>query len=556
MIRNLIVLPDGSQLFSGESGAAIMDCTLTRTVSGNEELTVGAVCSAMLEFTLIHPAAVRLTAGQEVTLFHVAADGSRYQVGVFCLEKPVRTGSDRCKVTAYDRVSKLDKDLNSWLKSRTENCALLEFARQVCSQCGLTLANETIPNGDLVVIPFSTGEVTGRQLMKWIGEAAGSFCRATPEGTLELAWYTPCAITLGPGASEEAQVWEEGGNVTVSSRSVKAVDDNLGSVALTSPVLSLTFDGNESAALSGIQQPLQIPWFQGSLELGDYRVAPVEAVQLQLSDSALWPEAAEGANAYILSGNPILSRADESVRKALQTVLDRLAGVGGYTPCRVSIPATGDILPGSMVTLTDTVGNTHTLPVMSMTRSGQKDTLECTGEARRDAPAVRNNKTIEQIAQQKVDALSQQDVFNKLTDNGKLQGLYIQDGKLYINAELVKIINLIADKLSSQKGNSLLNVSNAEINFSEDSKSTLSLVNWGTGGVIFAYEYDVSGSLDCAGTFSGRSVYFQGDGGSPGSQMGIGIGSDGKPWMSLPGGKSMKLSWKDNGDGTYTLIGT
>lgn len=454
MVRNLIVLPEGREVFSGKPGVAIMECTLTRTVNSGEELTAGSVCSAMLEFDLIHPSAVNLTAGQEVTLFHVEENGRRHKVGIFRLEKPVRTGTERCRVTAYDRVSKLDKDLTGWLNNRTWDCTLQEFAQQVADQCGLTLSGGDIPNGSLTVNPFTVGEVTGRQLMKWIGEAAGCFCRATPTGELELSWYTPSGVTLAPGVTEPAIIQEKGGNVTVSSRSVKTVDDNRGDVALTAPVLSLTPVDEAHAALDAVEQSVQIPWFLEELELGGYQVTPVEAVQLQLSGGILWPEAKDGANAYIISGNPILNRTTQDVQNALAVILNRLAAVGGYTPCKVSIPA-GDIQPGSILTLTDTWGNTHSLPVMSVTRAGQKDILECTGEHRRDSSAAKNNKSPDQIAQEKVDGLTQADIFNKLTDGGKLQGLYIQDGKLYINAEFVKILGLVANSITSGRLNSV-----------------------------------------------------------------------------------------------------
>lgn len=556
MIRNLIVLPDGSQLFSGLSGAAIMDCTLTRTVNSGEELTLGSVCSAMLEFTVIDPAAVNLTAGQEVTLYHVNGDDSRRQVGVFCLEKPVRSGGSRCKVTAYDRVSRLDKDLSQWVKG-LGNTTLAALAEGVCSQCGLTLATDQIPNGQLAVPLITGNEITGRQLMKWIGEAAGCFCRATPEGALELAWYAPCDVALAPGASEEAQIWEESGNVTVKSRSVKTVDDNRGNVALTSPVLSLTHDGAGAATLSGIDQPLQIPWFQGSLELGDYRVAPVEAVQLRLGDgNVLWPEAAEGANTYILSGNPILSRTTEDVRTALHTVLARLAQVGGYTPCRVNVPATEEILPGSIVTLTDAKGKVYTLPVMTVKRAGQRDTLECTGSSRRDSAAAVNYKTIDTIAQEKVDAQTQADIFNKLTDNGNLQGLYIQDGKLYINAEFVKIINLIAEQLSSIKDSSELRIDGAKIRMLSSGRETMSLNN-AFDGLPILYMNDVeNGNVTSKGEFSPHHIKL----GGPGVGAAVILGGTGEnsaePYMILGEyGEMRKLSWRSNGDGTYTLIG-
>lgn len=53
------------------------------------------------------------------------------------------------------------------------------------------------------------------------------------------------------------------------------------------------------------------------------------------------------------------------------------------------------------------------------------------------------------IADEAISAQTQEDIFNKLTDNGKLQGFYIQDGKLYINAEFVQILNLVANTITS-----------------------------------------------------------------------------------------------------------
>ena len=462
MIRNLIVLPDGSELFSGASGAAIMDCTLTRTVNNSQELTIGSVCSAMLEFTLIHPSQTTLAAGQEVTLYHVAEDDTRQQAGIFRLEKPVYLGAEKCRVTAYDRISYLDKDLTAWLKNRKDSCSLKEFATQVCQACGLALAKGEIPNAELSVPVFTATDVTGRDLMQWVGEAAGCFCAANSQGQPAFGWYAESDLTLAPAAAQSARVWEEGGNVTIQSQSVKTIDDNKGKVTLTSQVLSMTEEG-DGAVLAGLEQAARIPWFQGTLELGDYTVAPVESVQIS-------KDGLDDTNAYILSGNPILNET------ALQTIQSNLTLVGGYTPCRVSIPA-GFVRPGDIITLTDTKGIAHRLPVMTVTRSGQRDTIECTGSARRDSSEVRNNRTAEQIAQQKVDAMTQADIFNKLTDNGKVQGFYLEDDKLYINAEFVKIVNLVAGAitsglLSSADGNTCFDLDSGHIVCKGDNQST------------------------------------------------------------------------------------
>lgn len=48
------------------------------------------------------------------------------------------------------------------------------------------------------------------------------------------------------------------------------------------------------------------------------------------------------------------------------------------------------------------------------------------------------------LAQGAIAALNQEDIFNKLTNNGEVQGIYLQDGKVYINGEYINSRNLKA----------------------------------------------------------------------------------------------------------------
>ena len=140
------------------------------------------------------------------------------------------------------------------------------------------------------------------------------------------------------------------------------------------------------------------------------------------------------------------------------------------------------------------------------------------------------------------------------TIDGSFVADWITAGTL--NAALVKVINLIAVKLSSVNGDSSMNISGAEIQFSYKTNETLTLENWNNGGAIFSYAYDASGLLESIGTFTGRSIYFQGDGGNPSRQMGFGIGSNGSPWGILPGEGSKILSWQYSEElGKYVLCG-
>lgn len=419
-MRNLLILPDGSELISGTVGTnTINSTTFTQSVNSGDELTLGSAFANILELSIKDYARLSLTAGDEVTLYKVTEAGERIRKGIFILEKPTRPSPNTLKLTGYDRVMKLDKDLTEWLNGLDGwPYELTTFAGMVCGACELDFVESDVPNGDFLVYQFTKSSVTGRQIMKWLGEICCRFCRANANGAIEFAWYRPSGVTIAPTGDRY--------------------------------------------------------YFQGALSYEAYQVAPIEAVQLRLADSdkgALWPEAAKGANSYIISGNAILmARMTEELEPYLQVIAQELAGVT-YTPCKVAIPACMDIDAGSIVNITDKNGAQITAYVMTKTTKGQEDTLECTGSARRDSSTATNNKTngekTAQAVQNAFAGLTQEQIFNKLTNNGELQGLYYQDGKWYINAEFVQIVNMVASSiisgiLKSKDGNTYFNLDSGD----------------------------------------------------------------------------------------------
>ena len=68
-----------------------------------------------------------------------------------------------------------------------------------------------------------------------------------------------------------------------------------------------------------------------------------------------------------------------------------------------------------------------------------------------------------------ISSLTQEIIFNKLTNNGEVQGLFLEGGKIYLNAEYIKSRTLSADKIKGgtlilggeNNGNGILQVQNA-----------------------------------------------------------------------------------------------
>lgn len=527
MLKSILILPDGREMSSGaEAELPLMSVSLTESVNDHEELTMGAVFANILEAKIYtYEKNLDLTAGDEVVLYKEDERGQRHKVGIFVLEKPTRPTPETMVLRGFDRIIKLNRDLTAWLKGLHDwPYRLADFAGMVCDACGLEFIAGDVPNGDFLVQPFAA-EATGYQLMRWIGEVCCRFCRANVDGKIELGWYTPAGVSITPSGDSY--------------------------------------------------------YLQNSLTYEAYEVAPVEAVQLRLADQEsgmLWPQVPEGANSYVIESNPILlSCVTEDLLPVLENIRQTLP-VAPYRPFRVSIPATMDIHAGNSVQITDKNGVTFTSLVMSKEQVGQKDTLECTGNPRRDSATAQHEMTEqEKVLQMHTSAqqytndldkqLDQTGVFDRLTNGGSCQGLFMQDGQLYINAsyiksgiidaELVEVINLVAERLNSQSGDAALEVSGAVLQMRNKGNKTFSVQNEFEGNpIMYMNAYDESG-LRGKGEYTACRVGLGGTGIARKLELGVDVATN-KPYLILGDTEEdvpRYLEWKKNSDETYTLIG-
>ena len=405
MLRTIIRLPNGTEVFSGADQAnVIRSIKLTQCVNSAKELTLGSVCANMAEMDLLTPnGGLEITAGDELTVYKIDDSQNRWQVGIFEAQNPTKTTANTMRITAYDRVSRLDKDLTDWLAElKGWPYTLLSFAQMVCQACGLQLKNDSIPNGDYPVQAFLAQNITGRKLMQWVGEAAGRFCRATAEGEIEFAWYAPSGVTI-------------------------------------------TGNGERF-------------FYQNGLSFENYQVAPIEKVQIKQSRDdvgVVWPDETGEKNTYVIVGNYLLTTVGTaSLVPVAQTLYEQLKNVT-YTPCKVQIPAGMDLQAGHTVEITDSNGKSFTAYVMRKTQSGQRDTLECTGSHRRDSTTAVNGEQYGVLSRQmleikkdveglavtasRLDTQMQQNSEELEGSQKAIRSLQTSVSELYINADSVKV---------------------------------------------------------------------------------------------------------------------
>ena len=125
-----------------------------------------------------------------------------------------------------------------------------------------------------------------------------------------------------------------------------------------------------------------------------------------------------------------------------------------------------------------------------------------------------------------------------------------------LNAALVKIVNLIADKVSSVSGNSEMRVNGAQMTMFYNGKQTFAIYNNYHSANVEITEYNSNGTLANFASLTPGQVSVGGS--DPGDRVYLGYNSNNNDaYMILPSEptKMRYLSWKSNGDGTYSLVG-
>lgn len=191
-----------------------------------------------------------------------------------------------------------------------------------------------------------------------------------------------------------------------------------------------------------------------------------------------------------------------------------------------------------------------------------------------------SGKTVEDIAKDQADdaaedavsnydkLLDQQSVFNRLTNNGTLLGLFMQDGQLYINASYLKsgtldaslmnVINLVAEQLLSTNGQQSVLINNAEIKMLSGEEQTFLLWNnmdsYGRSfATMYLGEYSPQGQDGGYCELSNTHFALGAKGGD--QPFGFDISRDtGEILMNIHG-ETKLIEWVENEDGTFSIIG-
>ena len=458
MFLHKITLPDGTALDS----SVIRSVQLTEQVNDNTDLCPGAACAACAEIELWAPRnGLTIAQGTEITLVRIDAEsGAQTPVGVFLAEKPVKASANVIKVTAYDRMTLLDKDLSPWLREQQEAFPMTVKAlvQAVCAQCGVEIVPgnlEAQVNTGYSVPAFYTDNMTGRQIIQWAAQAMCRFARMTPAGQLEFAWYTDHARSgIGPGAGS---AWTA---LDLSGQLLATVDGEVWTFA----------------------QP-QAGYFSGTLSYEDYTTAPIDKVQIRQSDDdvgVIYPADETATNALVLQGNLLLAtQTADALRPVARAIFEQMQGVT-YTPLQVSIPLdAGAPAPGEIITVTDAYGRTMQAYIMQRTISGQKVTLGSTGNARRDGTAAVNSQKWQNLQGRVLEIKTS-------VDGLKITAADLAGGMASLELTVDGLRTEVSGKLDGDEAQTLIDQSLQGISLSASTSGTTSTLTLKAGDVTLS----------------------------------------------------------------------
>lgn len=117
-----------------------------------------------------------------------------------------------------------------------------------------------------------------------------------------------------------------------------------------------------------------------------------------------------------------------------QTLYIQLSSVT-YVPASVSIVKTAEIQAGDIISIVDIEGKTFDTYVMRVEITSNGTHIEGTGDRELSSGV---GLAVQRYNESEFKKLSPIDIFNKLTNNGGSQGLYLSDdGQIYINAAYI-----------------------------------------------------------------------------------------------------------------------
>ena len=488
--------------------------------SNNEEFTLGGAVSASVEIVLNKEKINCEFAGRKIAA-ELVLENEALPMGVYYVTEP-RADDDLLTVTACDALgTKFEREyepLDGF--SFDMGVSSIGFLRALCERRGIE-----VDTNNLVDIPLkvSPDGFTERQIIGFIAALNGGYAVIDRKGVLRIRSYVQCDTKVTPDDYYEGGL--EKADYTFVVQWIKCYNE----------AADLTMVMGDMAASQGIY--LESIWMTNEIltELWDKLQGFCYTPVTELS----------------FFGNPLIDVGDI-------IMLEDLSG----TSLKIPVMKISHEYDGGIITTITAAGEAETTGHAGNAGSQLK---RAAVNAKRYADQVAGTaeKNAKDYAAEIDEALDMLELLKRLDPNAN--GLYEKDGKLAVNATailtgvldaaLVTVKNLVAERLTSINGDYKLRIDGSQLRLLAFGRETFSLSNFGDLAYMYFTAYDGATDAETGrGQYGANRMQIGGTWADPILSFNV---EDNEPHLYMAGdARPRKLAWKSNGDGTFTLIGT
>lgn len=262
-------------------------------------------------------------------------------LGTFHIDTPTKRKVATISCEALDGMQKFNTDCDDWWAGLTWPMTRGELLARVCDFVGVTPGTATFLGSDISIpsAPIAGNGLTGKDVLGWIAESAGSYARMSRAGALELVWFTARDVTLSRN-QHFGDAPAEYTTPAITALHVMVMNSDLGVVVPDEP----------------------------------------------------------GDNEYQIMDNPLLyGSTEEEIKPLLTPIYDRLAAFAAYAPNSVEAVCDWTLEAGDIIQVTGGDGETRSLPIFRMVLrwagGSVRATYECTGgTGRKPAPSAKRKE--------------------------------------------------------------------------------------------------------------------------------------------------------------------
>lgn len=251
-----------------------------------------------------------------------AQDWLACPMGVYKIDLPVKRKVQLISCSGYDQMQLLNVVADNWWNGLdwSGGLTMLQIVQSMAATLGLNLSANTataLVNSSVsfTASPFTSIEMTYRDILGIIAEATGTIARFDRDGSLDLRWF------------DAAQI---------SGETVEISADTVGTQCL-------------------------------SVDIAEYQAAQIDALQAKSTEADVGVTVGTGNNTLVIFDNPLLGGADSTeIEGKITPIYNRVNALGAYSPISIKVIADWSIEAGDIINFVYG-GETFALPIFQQT---------------------------------------------------------------------------------------------------------------------------------------------------------------------------------------------